>query len=57
MFFHGRWAEVIGTEMIVGKDENDGSSSMRRILMIDVKVVGTTRRRLVLERVHLKKKD
>lgn len=57
MFFQGRWAEVIGTEMIVGKDENDGPSSMRRMLMIDVKVVGTTRKRLVLERVNLKKKD
>jgi len=43
-FFKGQWMEVIGTDIIVAREGDEG------------KVVGMTRRRLMVERVDLKKK-
>ena len=56
-FFKGQWMEVIGTDIIVAR-EGDGMSSLcqKGKLILEGKVVGMTRRRLVVERVHLKKK-
>jgi hypothetical protein len=57
LFFKGQWMEVIGTDIIVAR-EGDGMSSLcqKGKLILEGKVVGMTRRRLVVERVHLKKK-
>jgi hypothetical protein len=57
LFFKGQWMEVIGTDIIVAR-EGDGMSSLcqKRKLILEGKVVGMTRRRLVVERVGLKKK-
>ena len=56
-FFKGQWMEVIGTDIIVAR-EGDGMSSLcqKGKLILEGKVVGMTRRRLMIERVDLKKK-
>ena len=57
LFFKGQWMEVIGTDIIVAR-EGDGMSSLcqKGKLILEGKVVGMTRRRLMIERVDLKKK-
>jgi hypothetical protein len=43
--------------MIVGQDEHDGLYVQGRRLMVDAKVIGMTRRRLMLQQVTLKRKN
>lgn len=57
LFFRGRWVEVIGTEMIVGQDEQGGHKIFAIILTIEANVIGITRKRLMLEQIILKRKD
>jgi hypothetical protein len=51
--------DLIGTEMIVGKEEGEGTlvDLTGDSLCVEGKVLGLTRRRLVLERVGLKRKE
>jgi hypothetical protein len=53
--FRGRWTELIGTEMIVGQEGDDGTS-LGDANDTEGKVIGMTRRRLIMERVILKRK-
>jgi hypothetical protein len=55
-FYRGEWADLIGTEMIVEKKEGEGEFLWEKIIDVEGKVIGMTRRRLLLQPITLKPK-